>query len=314
MRSRQTLEGLQQLAAKDWVETEAADALSEDYIAHREVEHRLQMVADAQTHDLPKDPDGFERIAALSGRKTDEMRADILDRLNRVFEITEGFFAPSSDIEDAPVMSRTMADTIDGWLNLPALRSARAREIFQRLKPEIVKRLQKAARPDEALIQFDGFLAGLPSGVQVFSMFEANPQLIDLMVDVASTAPQLAQYLGRNAQVFDAVIGGDFFSEWPEQHDLQERLNSALGQIDDYEAKLDAARRFKKEWHFKIGVHHLRGLIDAKQAGCQYAALADVILTGLWPAIADEFSRKHGPMPGRGCVDPWDGIIGFTTP
>lgn len=302
LRVRGTLEGLKVLSAKGWVPQDAAEALSEDYVAHREVEHRLQMVADAQTHDLPKDAAGFARIAALSGRDVDEMRKDIADRLNRVFEITEGFFAPVSDTPQVPEMNESMAEIIEGWHNYPALRSPRAGEIFARLRPEIIRRLQKAARPDEAAIQFDGFLSGLPSGVQVFSMFEANPQLIDLMVDIAATAPRLAQYLGRNAQVFEAVIGGDFFNEWPDQDDLNQRLHQALADVDGYETKLDAARRFMKEWHFRIGVHHLRGLIDAKRAGCQYASLADAILIGLWPAVVGEFARKHGPPPGRGAA------------
>jgi len=230
------------------------------------------------------------------------MRTDIADRLNQVFEITEGFFAPSIDTPELPTLTETMTNTIDGWYNYPALRSPRAGEIFQRLMPEIVNRLQKAARPDEALIQFDAFLAGLPGGVQIFSMFEANPQLIDLIVDIAATAPRLAQYLGRNAQVFDAVIGGNFFAEWPEQADLQDRLTGELNKLSDYEAKLDAARRFMKEWHFRVGVHHLRGLIDADQAGRQYASLADAVLGSLWPVVSSEFARKHGDAPGRGAA------------
>jgi glutamate-ammonia-ligase adenylyltransferase len=35
-------------------------------------------------------------------------------------------------------------------------------------------RLSRAANGDEALRQFDGFLKGLPAGVQLFSLFEAN--------------------------------------------------------------------------------------------------------------------------------------------
>ncbi len=42
----------------------------------------------------------------------------------------------------------------------------------------------------------DGFLAGLPAGVQLFSLFEANPSLIDLIVDIAvDLARALARYL-----------------------------------------------------------------------------------------------------------------------
>ena len=70
----------------------------------------------------------------------------------------------------------------------------------------------------------------------------------------------------------------------------------------DYEKKLDAARGWMKEWHFRIGVHHLRGLIDADEAGKSYADLAGATLQGLWPALCQQVTRRYGEMPGRGAV------------
>ena len=105
--------------------------------------------------------------------------------------------------------------TPSSWRAYPALRSERAVQIFKRLRPTMLKALQKAANPDEALLALDGFLKGLPAGVQLFSLFEANPVLIDLIVDIAGTTPALARYLSRNAGVLDAVIGGSFFAPWP---------------------------------------------------------------------------------------------------
>ena len=40
---------------------------------------------------------------------------------------------------------------------------------------------------------------------------EANPPLLDLLVDICGTAPELARYLGANAGVLDAVISRDFY-------------------------------------------------------------------------------------------------------
>ena len=53
-----------------------------------------------------------------------------------------------------------------------------------------------------------------------------------------------------------------------------------------------------KEWHFRIGVHYLRGLIGAEESGAQYADLAEAVLAGLWPDVLAEFARKHGPPAG----------------
>ena len=98
-------------------------------------------------------------------------------------------------------------------------------------------------------------------------MFDANPHLIDLVVDIAATAPELATYLARHSGVFDAVIGGDFFAPWPGASALTDDLATALAAAPDYEAQLSTARRWRTEWHFRVGVHHLRGLIDGEAAG-----------------------------------------------
>lgn len=301
LRDRRTVPALGLLAEKGWVPEDAAETLAKHYRFHREVEHRVQMVNDAQTHLLPKTPDGWGRIAGLMGRDVAEVQAELRERLTEVHELTEGFFAPDAggEVETSDALDQAV---IDRWATYPALRSPRAVEIFERVKPEILRRLAETARPEEALLALDGFLKGLPAGVQLFSLFEANTHLIDLLVDIVGTAPALAQHLSRNSGVFDAVIGGAFFTDWPGVDGLRHELEDRLGLENDYEAKLDAARRWGKEWQFRIGVHHLRGLVDAKAAGAQYAELAQAVVAGVWPSVAAHFAEKHGEMPGRGAM------------
>lgn len=304
LRLRGTTEGLAALAAKGWVAPEVAAQLTDHYRAHREVEHRIQMVNDAQTHKMPTSDDGIERIACLMGVDAATLGADLTRRLTEVHDLTEGFFAP--DAAPAPTTAPE-SDTLDPsimarWPTYPALRSQRAAHIFERLKPELLSRLSHTARPDEALLALDGFLAGLPAGVQLFSLFEANPHLIDLLIDIVGTSPALAEYLSRNSGVFDAVIGGDFFADWPGQDSLKAELSVLLAAESDYETQLDASRRWTKEWHFRIGVHHLRGLIDGADAGAQYADLAGAVIAALIPVVVSHFARKHGVPPGRGAA------------
>ena len=303
LRVRGTVPGLAALAAKDWIPQDVAEKLTNHYCAHREVEHRIQMVHDAQTHKVPQSPDGIDRVACLMDTTRERFTADLTRRLTEVHALTEGFFAPgpgaattaTPPVEfDAGVLAR--------WRTYPALRSQRGARIFERLKPELLSRLANTARPDEALVALDGFLAGLPAGVQLFSLFEANPQLIDLLVDIVGTSHMLATHLSRNAEVFDAVIGGSFFAEWPGQATLQAELSQALADENDYETQLDFARRWCKEWNFRIGVHHLRGLIDGHQAGQQYAELAQAVIAAILPCVENQFAQKHGPAPGRGAA------------
>ncbi|OHC43379.1 MAG: glutamine-synthetase adenylyltransferase, partial [Rhodobacteraceae bacterium GWE1_64_9] len=302
LRDRTTVGGLAALAAKGWVPGTVTEELTSLYRAHREIEHRLQMVLDAQTHQMPTSAEGVARIAHMCGEgDVARFRADLLARLERTDGLAEGFFAPGQ-AEEGPELSETAQGIVEGWRNYPALRSERAVQIFKRLRPTLLKALHKAANPDEALLALDGFLAGLPAGVQLFALFEANPVLIDLIVDIAGTTPALALYLSRNAAVLDAVIGGSFWAPWPGVASLRGDLTARLAEVPDYERKLDAARRWMKEWHFRIGVHHLRGLVDAFEAAKSYADLADAVVSALWPVVLAEFTRRHGPAPGRGAV------------
>ncbi|MBE2275120.1 MAG: glutamine-synthetase adenylyltransferase [Rhodobacteraceae bacterium] len=301
LRERTTLGGLYALAEKGWIPGAVAAELSDLYRAHREVEHRLQMVNDAQTHTLPATAEGVARIAAFFGESDADFRAGLLDRIACTDRLTEGFFAPQA-AEQGPELSERARQIVAGWQHYPCLKSDRARAIFRRLAPQLLRRLDRATNPDEALVALDGFLAGLPAGVQIFSLFEANPSLVDLIIDIAGTAPELAQYLSRNARVLDAVIGGSFFAPWPGVRGLSADLARRLGEAEDYERRLDAARAWAKEWHFRVGVHHLRGLIDADEAGKLYADLAEAVVAGLWPVVLGDFAARHGAAPGRGAV------------
>ena len=300
LRCRGTVPALDVLAHKGWIPGDTARKLIRHYRLHREIEHRVQMTNDAQTHALPNAPEGIERLAHFCGESdVKAFRADLRGRLVEVEALCEPFFKPEESAAEAPQLSEKAEEIVARWPGYPALRSARGQAIFARLKPDLLARFAATARPEEALGNFDGFLKGLPAGVQLFSLFQANPPLVDLIVDICGTAPGLSRYLSRNSSVLDAVIGGDFFAGWPDRAHLDAHLEAELDGLD-YEGVLNAARRWLKEWHFRVGVHHLRGLIHAEEAGAEYSMLAEVILSALWPRVCAETARRHGPAPGRG--------------
>ncbi len=310
LRLRGTQAALGALARKGWIPGDVSDRLQNHYRAYRTIEHRIQMVHDAQTHKVPTSSDGLDRVACLMDRDRADLLSDIAERLREVSALTEDFFAPDAAPPPPRPAHEFDKSVLARWSQYPAFRSHRAVEIFDRFRPELLRRLSDAARPDEALLALDGFLSGLPAGVQLFSLFDANPDLIDLLIDVVGTSPALGSYLARNSGVFDAVIGGDFFARWPGNDVLIAELRDIVAREDDYERRLDAARRWKKEWHFRVGVHHLRGLIDADAAGRHYAGIADAVITALWPVVIDEFAGRHGPPPGRGAAILGMGSVG----
>lgn len=295
LRVRGTLPGLDRLVTAGWIKAADRDVLAENYRHFRAVEHRLQMVQDAQTHRMPRDPEGLARIACFMGAgDTQAFVADLRARFERVAAITDPSFRPP---EEGPSRDRTTPKidgaeaVLDRWATYPALRSPRAREIFARLRSGLLTALAEAARPPEALAAFDGFLRGLPAGVQLFSLFEANPRLVDLLADICATAPDLAAHLSRNAGVLDAVIAGGFMEPLPRVWDLP----TVAG---DFETQLTTLRHWHREAHFRVGVHLLRGLVSPAAVGQAYGTLARSVLTVAWVAAEVETARRYGRVPG----------------
>ncbi|MEL6702195.1 MAG: glutamine-synthetase adenylyltransferase, partial [Pseudomonadota bacterium] len=195
-----TVPALGALADAGWIASDVAATLTACYRRHRDMEHRLQMLRDAQTHALPRSDAEFSRLAAFCGVERDRMERQLRDDLEAVHALTEPFFAPSVPSRTQTDETEFGAEITQGWPALPALRSARAAAVFDRVRPRVLSALSQADDPDQALAHFDSFLRGLPAGVQVFSLFEANPQLVELLTDIVSVSPALADYLGRNAQ------------------------------------------------------------------------------------------------------------------
>ena len=91
-----------------------------------------------------------------------------------------------------------VAAMVRGWHHgrIRATRSQRAREILTEFVPELLRVFGATANPDTALLRFDQFLSTLPAGVQLFSLFHANPGLFSLVADIMAEAPLLAEQPG----------------------------------------------------------------------------------------------------------------------
>ena len=310
--TRGALRALEQAGVLD-AETRAA--LDAAYVAHRTLEHRLQMIEDAQTQTIPASAEARARVAALGGwPDRAAFEAEVEARCLNVRAICDGYFlpdargaAPTGEADLARLgfqRPEAAAALIEGWMGgrITATRSERARRRFKGLMPLFLEKLAAAANPDEAIAEFDRFLSGLPAGVQLFALCEANPMLLDLIAEICAAAPRLAAYLGRHAGVLDAVLDRRFFEPLDAGAALTADLRARLDAAPDYEARLDAARRWAKEMRFRVGVQVLRGVARAAEAGRGFSAIAEACLRALYPHVVAEFARKYGPPPGRGAA------------
>ena len=297
LRQRGTVDALAALAAAGRMPARAADEMAEDYRTLRDAEHRIQMVRDAQTHRIPEDPAELARAAALAGF---EDPGEWLDRVGDALDRTRRNGAGIWPDMEEPAPPKHPA--LDAWRSAPALRSAGARAGLDRIAAPLLARVDASPRPAETLAALEGFVRNLPSGAQVFALFEANPALMDLVVDVAGTAPGLARHLARQAGVLDAVISGEAFGDWPGTDALAAEFGAAIARADDHEARLVALRRSAAERRFAAGLQLLSGVVSPTEAGGRHARIAEAVLRIALPLAVEETARRHGTVPGAGCA------------
>jgi glutamate-ammonia-ligase adenylyltransferase len=180
------------------------------------------------------------------------------------------------------------------------MRSTRARLLLTEITPKLLESLARTAHPDTAFARFDGFLARLPAGVQLFSLLYANPGLLDLIAEIMGGAPRLAEHLSRHAYLLEAVLARGFFDPLPPLEALRAELDEALRQANDFQDVLDIVRRWTKDRQFQVGVRVLRQVADADVAGAPLADIADAAVAALQPHVEQEFARQHGRLPGDG--------------
>ncbi|MDC0131644.1 bifunctional [glutamine synthetase] adenylyltransferase/[glutamine synthetase]-adenylyl-L-tyrosine phosphorylase [Alphaproteobacteria bacterium] len=320
LRGHRTVEMLQMLAEKNWINQEAADGLCLSYNFLRRLEHRLQMRLDEQTQTLPHAGDEFDHFARFAGYATNAgFEADLMHHLVYVtqqygllFEQAESLSAEAGNLvftgsEDDPETLQTLSQMgfkrardvsalIRGWHagRLKATRTARSREILTRLQPQILSILASAADPDDSFLRFDNLLQSLPSGVQIFSLFQSNPHVLALLGDIVSLAPRLIDFLSGNGRLMDVLLtrgtsSGDELS-----------AITALKPELEFEDVMGELRLQVHEGFFQIGTSILADPVMAADYGGRYTALAEQSIAALLPPVLNDIERQYGDLEGSG--------------
>jgi [glutamine synthetase] adenylyltransferase / [glutamine synthetase]-adenylyl-L-tyrosine phosphorylase len=324
LRGRSTVATLATLAADGWIDAAARDELTAAYDFLRRVEHRLQMMADEQSHTLPGEPaalDVFARFLGFGGR-ADFATALVIHLRNverhyvRLFERAPEFLAHQQQLSFAEAAAagetldrlaqmgfrrpQDVAAVVRAWRTdgYRALRGEQARDNLTALIPVIIDQFSRAENPDAAFATFDRFLAGLRAGGRFFSLLRQNPELIRFVALILGTAPRLADILSQHPHFIDPLVEPRFFGSLPDDVRLDAALGRALQDTRGYEAALDAIRLFGQEQMFLIGARVLSGSITAEQAGEAFARLADVLLRAVHKMAEEDFAATHGRIRG----------------
>ncbi len=323
LRTRQTLSALNVLTDFGWIGPRVHDGLRDAYRFLRRMEHRLQMMADQQTHTLPAAPEELARFSRFAGyQTTDAFASELRGHMEKVEahyaalfesvpELTpkrvKGNLVFTGDADD-PGTSETLGKlgfknppaaiaAVKGWHygRYAAMRSERAREILTEFVPALLEALGDTGDPDLALATFDKFLSEVPAAVQLFSMLRANPRLLRLVAQIMGSAPRLASILGRRRRLLEAILDPGYAGARPSSEEIRALIRRQVFEAGSYEERLNLARISGQEQAFSIGVRLLSRELRPSEAGAAYSLLAEVLIQTLLEAVQEQYGGSFPP-------------------
>ena len=318
LRDPTTLGALRRLARAGLLDRRATAELTVAYRVLRKVEHRLQMVADRQTHTLPTKPAELAQFALFMGCAGPDAFRDFLmlhlDRVRRryaeVFEQVPETPGPAGGLDltgmDSPPSTVAtlqslgfrnvtgMIATLRGWRTgrIRALRSERSRDLMDQVLPALLAALGAQSDPDTAFARFDAMLARQPAGVQLLSMFQRNPALLERVAAVLGAAPSLADHLATVPAALEGLLA-------PAEADSTRRARSPPGCRT--RARSRTWSPSPAPWCAPRSSACASGRWRAGSTWTRPArrtALADATLAALLPSVLEEHAARYGTVRG----------------
>jgi [glutamine synthetase] adenylyltransferase / [glutamine synthetase]-adenylyl-L-tyrosine phosphorylase len=312
VRSPATLDAIQELLAAGRLEEPVARDLAEAYRLLRTIEHRVQMVDDAQTHLIPVAPEAVGNVAQLHGLRTGpELIGLLRPSIERAGEIFDSL-SPEDRRQlsnDPDILRRELTEIgfnepdaaarhVAHWRSGKArsLRTPAAQQAFEAMLPSLLQAIAAGADPDHALNRLSDIVERLSSGINLFRLLEARPPLAQLLAKVLAHAPALADQLARRPELFEGLFDASSFEMPPDAAEFAELLGRAMLR-HSYDVALDRARRLVNERRFALGVQLIDLRRDPLEVTEGYARVAEGTLVALGRAAVEEFQHAHGSFP-----------------
>jgi glutamate-ammonia-ligase adenylyltransferase len=312
LRTSNTLSAIAALAEAGRLERGTADELAEAYRLLRTIEHRVQMVRDAQTHLLPADREALDNVARLHGLEDGEALLRLLrPHVERIGHLFDGLGNGETSLlphdperlagelralgfEDPAIAVTRLAEWRSGRAR--SLRTPAARDAFEAMLPGLLQAIAAGADPPHALNRLSDIVERLSSGVNFFRLLEARPALARLFAKVLARAPTLADQLARRPELLEGLFDESSFDMPPPPEQFAEALTQAM-RGHPYDVALDRVRRLVNERRFALGVQLIDLRRDPLEVALGYARVAEGALVALGDAAIAEFAQVHGSFP-----------------
>jgi len=331
LRVRGLLPALRACEARGYIPTARAKLLRAAYLFLRRVENRVQMLRDAQTHDIPDDELSRERLAlGLDYPSWDALAVELAAHRAAVSaefaavlvpEAGQTATAPVADVElwaaarDGSLSAATLeasgfaggADAVEQLTKLPqaaAVRSmsARSGERLERLMPQLIGAARASASPSASLLRMVRLVQAVARRSSYLALLDEQPNARRRVAGVFSDSAFLAERVIAQPLLLDDVLDPRIDQLPLKRADISAEIARTLGTLDerDAERELERLNEFRSSIAFRLGLAFNDGRADAPATARRLAGLAEAIVAAVLALATRELTAQHGRLPGDG--------------
>jgi glutamate-ammonia-ligase adenylyltransferase len=316
---RPTLAVLALLAQKGMLPAAARDELSEAYVFLRRLEHRLQYLDDAQTHELPESAEDRLLVARAMGFAAwdsfrvalDARRARVSWHFEQLFSVEE---APRHALAPLWAGDRTadglarlgFGDAEGTAVRLAAVRSGAryaglpeaSRRRFDALIPRIIEESAAREDADATLARFLELLETVSRRAAYLALLDEHPAVLARIAQLFDTSSWAAEYLNRHPVVLDELLDARNLLSRPDWGTFARELRTQLAaKRNDEERQMDWLREAHHAQVFRLLAQDLSGLLTVEQLADHLSDLADATLQVTLELCWSQLKGRHRDEP-----------------
>jgi [glutamine synthetase] adenylyltransferase / [glutamine synthetase]-adenylyl-L-tyrosine phosphorylase len=324
LRERSTLRALPLLVKGRMLSEEEAATLANAYRFLRNVEHRLQMEMELQTHTIPDEEQALFRLARSLGfstvkeflaaqhAHTSAVRAVYQDVLADAGEKGASEVQPQVALEKLPEALRRagFADVAAAGKIIEGLQhgsgfvhvSERTRELFARLFPTLMEWAGEVADPDATLLRFEQFVNAYGSRGLLYEILVRNPKLAAMLMRLGDASKFLSDTMAHRPELFDEICEGMTLTDPKSLDRMHEELvgavmaSSSAGDGEQEMPPMNVARVWKRGEMLRIGIEDVMGLVDIEQMHQEMTHLAEACLRFALEQVRAELKLTRLPF------------------
>src|SRR6185503_5890181 len=316
LRGGNTLRALFRLTERGYLSPGLGRMLGDGLVFLRNVEHRLQILHEFQTHTLPEDPRALGLLARRMGiaLPPDAARRRFLAEYRRVTDDVHAAFREFFDTRPEPrgitppripsftaLKATGFADPDRARQNLRLVLEgrpllpypARASAALARMLPVLLDALWQSPDPDEALNQFERFVSAAGPRTAWLELLADQPPLLANLVRLCARGELVTQMLLTQPELLGSLADPATFASHKSGREFRVALASVLAPATAPEQK-DLLRRLKGAEELRATWRTLLGVTDAERFSTELTALSQAALATAWIMAVVGQAARHG--------------------